>query len=316
MAIIGIDLGGTKVAAARFSADGEIIGRIDRKLEGRTGREVGSLLCSMAGELVSGGSGPTSVGICVPGIAWVNTGSVWAPNIPGWEDYPLRDEIAEALKLAKNDVLLDSDRSCAILGEVWKGAAKGCRNAVFLAVGTGIGAGILVEGRVLRGASGIAGAIGWLALDRPFESKYAGVGCFEYHASGEGLVRVARALRDAGSPVEASGTPGDRLTAAGILEAADQDDTAARKVLDCAIGYWGMAVANLVSLFNPEKIIFGGGVFGPALRYLPEIREEAKKWGQPIAMQQVALEGSRLERDAVLYGAGYLAIKKGEKDQV
>jgi glucokinase len=76
-----------------------------------------------------------------------------------------------------------------------------------------------------------------------------------------------------------------------------------------AVEYWGMAVANLVSLFNPEKIIFGGGVFGPALKFLDAIYDEAKKWGQPISIRHVQLQGSALGNDAGLYGAGYLALK-------
>ena len=77
-----------------------------------------------------------------------------------------------------------------------------------------------------------------------------------------------------------------------------------------AIEYWGMAVANLVSLFNPEKIIFGGGVFGPALKFLDAIYDEAKKWAQPISIDQVQLQGSALGNDAGLYGAGLSGIER------
>ena len=78
------------------------------------------------------------------------TGRVWAPNIPGWDDYPLKAEIQAAISDPSVKVVVDSDRAASILGEAWQGAARGCRNAIFLAVGTGIGAGILVDGRVLR----------------------------------------------------------------------------------------------------------------------------------------------------------------------
>jgi glucokinase len=79
--------------------------------------------------------------------------------------------------------------------------------------------------------------------------------------------------------------------------------------MENAIEYWGMAVANLVSLFNPQKIIFGGGVFGPALKFLDAIYEEATKWAQPISIKQVTLEGSALGADAGLYGAAWLVLK-------
>ena len=314
MAIIGIDLGGTKVASALFETSGAMHGRREEKLAGRTGREVGELICSQAVALRDElSAGLDAVGICVPGIARINTGTVWAPNIPGWQDYPLREELASALKLSADHIHLESDRSGAILGELWKGSARGCRNAVFLAVGTGIGAGILVDGRILRGNSGIAGAIGWMALDRPFENKYDGIGCFEYHSSGEGLMRIYAEMADYTEPaiIPGSEARGQSPNSREILAAAERRDERALKILKRAIGYWGMAVANLVSLFNPEKVIFGGGLFGPALRYLPEIREEALRWGQPVAMAEVTLEPSLTGADAVLYGAGYLALKGG-----
>ncbi len=92
-----------------------------------------------------------------------------------------------------------------------------------------------------------------------------------------------------------------------MFEAYTAGDPLARRIVAQAIEYWGMAVANLVSMFDPEKIIFGGGVFGPAIRFLPEIRAEALKWAQPVAMKQVKLVASKLGDSAALYGAAYIA---------
>src|SRR6185436_14112253 len=99
------------------------------------------------------------------------------------------------------------------------------------------------------------------------------------------------------------------LSAKDVFEAYEMGDELSKKVIANAIKCWGMATANLVSLFNPEKIVFGGGVFGPALKFLDQIYLEAKKWAQPISIQQVKLEGSLLGNDAGLYGAAWLAIK-------
>ena len=101
----------------------------------------------------------------------------------------------------------------------------------------------------------------------------------------------------------------DLFSAKDVFDAYENGDELAKKIITNAIECWGMAVANLVSLFNPEKIIFGGGVFGPALKFLDEIYLEAKKWAQPISIQQVKLQGSALGSDAGLYGAGWLALK-------
>ena len=97
------------------------------------------------------------------------------------------------------------------------------------------------------------------------------------------------------------------LSTSHVFEAFDRRDPIALQVIDDAIQFWGMATANLVSLFNPETIVFGGGVFGPAVRFLDRIGEEARRWAQPIAMQQVRLVASTLGGDAGLYGAARLA---------
>jgi len=319
MSVIGLDLGGTKIAAALLPAHGQPTHREAVALEGRSGRGVGALLLERARALLDAakadGEPADGVGIAVPGIYRAATGTVWAPNIPGWDDYPLLEEVGAAVPEGVT-VRVDSDRACAILGETWRGGATGARNAIFLVVGTGIGAGILTEGRIVRGTGDAAGAIGWLALDRPYRAGYEGVGCFEYHASGPGIAAAARRLirEDASYDGALRRADIDSLTARDVFAAYDDRDPIAVRVLDDAIAYWGMAVANLVSLFNPETIIFGGGVFGPAVRFLERIREEAARWAQPISIQQVALRASQLGEDAVLYGAGRLALLSQSAD--
>jgi len=311
--VIGLDLGATKIAAAVFPSEGHPAHRESVAVEGRTGPEVGSLLVARVRKLLEAAArdavAPTAVGIAVPGIFRSGTGTVWAPNIPGWEDYPLVDEIRAAVPHGVA-VRVDSDRACAILGETWRGGAAGARNAVFLVVGTGIGAGILVEGTLLRGAGDAAGAVGWLALDRPPLDGYEAVGCFEYHASGAGIAAKARRLVEADAAYDGvlRRAPVGTLATRDVFAAYDDGDPVAVRVLDEAVGYWGMAVANLVSLFDPQTIIFGGGVFGPGVRFLERIREEATRWAQPISIRRVVLSVSRLGEDAVLYGAGRLGF--------
>ena len=306
MAFIGVDLGGTKLAAAAFTAGGELLQRETTPLADRRGSAVGALIAAQIGKLAEHHT-LDGAGVCVPGLYRASRGTVWAPNIPGWDDYPLRDELSSALG---RDVglTIDSDRAAYILGESWRGGAAGARDAIFLAVGTGIGAGILTAGRVLRGHGDVAGAIGWLGLDRPYAPRYKNHGCFEDQASGPGLVRVARDLLDdpryRGPLREQAGA----LDTGALFAAHEQDDPIAIQVLDNAIELWGMAAANLVSLFNPEILVFGGGVFGPAARFLDRIRDEARRWAQPLAIEQVRFVVSTLAGDAGLFGAGRLAM--------
>ncbi len=313
MAVVAIDLGGTKLAAAIVSESGTTVARTERPLGARRGPEVGDLAAETARALVRQQSGTIAgLGMCVPGIYSPATGRVWAPNIPGWDDYPLRDELTAALG-SELPVRLASDRACCILGEIWMGAARGCRDAIFLAVGTGIGAGIVSDGRILNGRHGIAGALGWMALERPYRDGYETWGCFEYAASGDGLARAARdAMRQGLIPDGYEGrlARADAITGRDVFEAFEEDDPVATHVIDHAVELWGMAAANLVSLFNPERIIFGGGVFGPAVSLLGRIRAEAERWAQPIAMAKVSLVPAKLGGDAALYGAAKLVLDR------
>ncbi len=315
MPVIALDLGGTKLAAALLSDEGDILISETVQLEKRKGNEVGQLIRQQANLILQKATKKniivSALGICIPGIAHAKTGRVWAPNIPGWEDYPLLEELQQELTNKNISIKIDSDRACYILAEVWKGNARGFSDVIFLGVGTGIGAGIIVNNQVLRGAHDIGGAIGWMALNKPFDKKFIPCGCFEYNASGEGLVKVATELiADKKFPESLLNhkNPAE-LSAKDIFMAHDANDKLAIMVVNNAIEYWGMAVANLVSIFNPEKIIFGGGVFGPALQFLDNIYNEAKKCAQPISIQHVKLEGAALGGDAGLYGAGYLALK-------
>jgi glucokinase len=313
MSVIGMDLGGTKLASAIFKND-EIILQKNLAINKRKGLEVSEIIINQIIEFLEYSKQNdiqiSAIGISVPGIAYSKTGNVWAPNIKGWEDFPLLEEIRK--NIGKNiQIKIDSDRACYILGEVWKGAAKDCKDAIYLAVGTGIGAGILANGEIIRGANDIAGAIGWLALDRPFQNKYISCGCFEHHASGEGIAKITKELLQENPEIKSRLREKNisEITSHDVFAASDNGDELAEKVLNIAIEFWGMTIANLVSLFNPEKIILGGGVFGPAIKFMDRINDEAKKWAQPISITQVEITSSSLGSDAGLYGAGYLALK-------
>lgn len=312
MAIIAIDVGGTKIAGALFSEEGKPVEKVMDVVSGKKGDDVGQIILEQIRSLLklakSSSKSVEAIGICVPGIYDSEKGTVWAPNIPGWDSYPLRDEIMNEMDNCP-PVFIESDRSCYILGEVWKGNARGCKDAIFLAVGTGIGAGILVDGSILRGAGNIAGAVGWLALNRPHQPAYNDYGCFECHASGEGLARMARKAMTDESNYNGilRSKPAQNVTGKDVFSAYGKDDPIAGKVIHETIELWGMGVANLISIFNPETIILGGGVMESSGQFLGQIKAEAARWAQPISFKQVSIELAGLGSDAALYGAAYLA---------
>ena len=324
MEYIGIDIGGTKVSGAIFDNKNNIITTETLYLEGRGGDDAASLIFSLCDKLMNRSSAETSgigstttgsmnIGISIPGIAYSKTGRVWAPNIPEWDNYPLKDKFAK--RYPYSSVTIESDRTCYILGEVSRGAAKGCQNAIFIAVGTGIGAGILIDGRVLHGASDIVGATGWMALKPPYQTEWDGRGCFESFCSGTGIALETRKMVS-----EMVGTqkyngilttyPIDKIGTREIFAAHEQGDPIAAKVIENAIEMWGMAAANFVSLFNPEMVIFGGGVFGPAAKFIDKIYDQALKWAQPIAIRECRFAATLLPDTAGLYGAGAIARMK------
>lgn len=262
MALLGIDLGGSKLALAVFNKSGEVLFKESFAVDNRRGQEVGKFITDKITIFLrraeSEDNSIKSIGISVPGISHISTGTVWAPNIPGWTDYPLLKEVKDIC--GEIPVTIDSDRACYILGESWQGNSKGCRDAIFLSVGTGIGAGILINGEILRGSNDIAGCIGWMALHRPFDKKYIGCGCFEYYASGEGIAKVAKEFLAEQKEYkgELRKKSLEKITSYDVFSAYANDDALAINVISLCVEFWGMAVANLVSLFNPEKIIFGG----------------------------------------------------------
>ena len=314
MPLLAIDLGGTKLAVGVFDEYGNLMHSKKDSIAGKKGEEVGHLIAENIISIInSNNSQVEAIGISVPGISNNKDGTVWAPNIPGWDNYPLIHEIRRIT--GKIPVSVESDRSCYILGEMWQGNAKGTDNAIFLAVGTGIGAGIVVDGNVLHGANDIVGAIGWMALHQPFKEEYVQCGCLEHNASGNGIAKMARQL--IGSDNQYSGVlknkPVAEITSHDVLDAYNTNDAIAVQVLNSAVLFWGMAIANLISIFNPEKILLGGGVFGPAIKFIPAIRHEAMKWAQPISSKQVTIEPSLLGSAAGMYGAGYLALQLIQK---
>jgi glucokinase len=316
----GIDVGGTKISSALFTKTGGILGKTKVAIDGSGGEraagQIGEAILSLGKTAARVGGRLLAVGVSVPGIVYSESGCVWAPNIPGWDRYPLRERLErEAAAWPGRSgtpfpLILESDRSAYVTGEAWRGAAAGASDAVFLAVGTGIGAGILVGGRLVHGHEDIAGAVGWFGLAPEFKPVYADMGCFEAEASGNSVGRKARELIGAGRPslmLELAGGRMENVTAETVVAAARRKDPLALEVVaDCA-RYLAMGVANIVSMLNPGVVVLGGGLFQAADIFLEPVRREFRKWAQPMAAENVRIEISALGEDAGLYGCGKLA---------
>ena len=279
--VLAVDLGGTKTAIARVDEHGTV-------RDHRTLTAAQSVDESVA-QIAAACADVEAVGVIVPGIYTPATGRAWCPNLWGMEEVPLRDALK---KQASAAVFIDSDRSGYVLGESWLGAARGLRHVVFIAIGTGIGVGILSDGMLIRGAGGIAGATGWFALNPEWKDVYRETGCWEAEAAGPAVARL-------------SGLPDARA----VVAAARAGDASALGVLQRAADYTAMGVANLISALNPEAVVLGGGLMvGAGDLLLDRIRAEVPRWAQPIAASRCRIDITQLGDTAGLLGAARLAL--------
>ncbi len=290
--VLAIDLGGTKVAFAVVDADGAVRARTKRPShEGGMAVSHEGLAASAADTVHAAGLRWTDVraaGVVVPGIYNPATGRAWAPNLWGRDEVALGDELRRHLPVP---VVIDSDRSGYVLGESWLGAARGSTDVVFLAVGTGIGAGILSHGRLVRGSGGIAGAVGWFALDPRWREDFGRMGGFETEAAGPALARRLGAA-----------------SAEDVAAAARRGDAAARRAVDETVEWLAMGIANLISALNPQVVVLGGGLMQASDLFLDPVRRAVRRWAQPFAVEQCRIELTALGEDAALYGAARLAF--------
>ncbi len=314
MAVLAVDLFSTRFTCAAISKSGLILEKETTDISGCRGQEVSNLIRQKTRKIITDFTNKPiqirSLGIGVPGIYFSRSGEVWAPNIPGWQNYNLKKEVSNFLVDYKILVKIASKRTCDILGESWLGAAKKCRNAIFLSIGTGIGAGVLIDGKILHGFNDGAGASGWMALKQPYKEEYRNKGCFEHLASSKGLLNYVNSALESKKNYKGILKNKEPLTAQDIFTAYEMKDALATEALNSVVELWGMASANLINLFNPEILIFGGMLFGPAVKFIPEIRNEAEKWTHPLFFKQVKFVPSQLGENAGLLGAGHLALKK------
>jgi len=302
--VVALDVGGTKIACGLFREDGTLLYHNTVATSQESVEVSVSQLAVLAGGAVSHAPKDvvtSGVGIVVPGWVDHKARTVWAPNIHGWEHIQIQQMLSEEIPLP---IILDSDRSGYVKGEVWLGVARGLKDVVFLAVGTGIGAGILANGEIIHGHDDLAGAVGWLALNPQFQEIYSRMGCFEAEASGGSLGRKGKERLDV--TILPRGV--DSVTAKEVLEAADSGNAGAAEIVSQVAIYLGMGVANLISTLNPEMIVLGGGLFQTGSPLHVRVRDECLRWAQPFAVRRTRIEISSLGERAGLAGAARIAL--------
>lgn len=330
---IGVDLGGTNLRIAAVDEEGKLIEKVTLGTQVTLGRDhVINDMCDavlrMADKFKSRAR-LVGIGIGVPGIIDMRTGMLReSPNLPGWAEYPVRAEIEKRLGTR---VLLENDANAAALGEKWLGAAREFEDMAMITLGTGVGGGLVLGGRIWHGMTGMAGEFGHIMVEPEGHPCGCGSrGCVEQYASATAIVRMAREAVAAGASsrlVTASSNP--EFSAKAVYNLAIQGDVEAQKIFRRAGRALGMVLAALVNGLNLPIYVIGGGVSSAWEAFSPSLFEELRQRSmvyaatapaqaedgrgaaarvEPHGTTKTIITRALLGSDAGLYGAACLAL--------
>lgn len=309
---IAVDLGGTRVRVAISNRELTLAGRIEEKtdLSGGADGAIEQIVRLVRRSTQAAGVDLSQIGrlaIATPGPLNTRLGIVYTPpNLREWGDLPLRDRLEERLSVP---VTIANDANVAGLGEYFYGAGRGTGTMVYLTVSTGIGGAVVVEGKLLEGASGTAGEIGHMTIDRHGPICACGnVGCLEMLASGTAIGRIFQQGLDAGEPsVACQWLQGRDATAADCARAAALEDAFAAAVFLDAAEALGTGVVNCVHIFNPDLVVLGGGVTRAGALLFDPVRRVVERYTMAVPLGAVRIVPAELGEDVGLVGAAALA---------
>jgi len=318
--VLGIDLGGTKVLTGVINSRGKVVS-CDRDITpvAKGQDAVVRTICESADRSVNGaGASVTDLvaaGIGIPGPSNPRTGILFtSPHLPGWCDVPIRSIMEEALGIK---AFLINDANAAAVGELHFGAARGARNMIYITVSTGIGSGVIIDGEIYTGSNGTAGELGHMTIDDNGPRCNCGNnGCWESVASGTALAREARKRINEGartSILDYVGGEVEQVTAKVIHQAAQDDDSLAKELIQHSAYYLGVGLANLLNIFNPEVIVIGGGLSNMGDRLLQPAYKEAERRAFKRNYQDVRFAQAELGHNSGIIGAAIFALEQMNK---
>jgi len=314
--ILGVDLGGTKIAAALATTRGEILARGRSPTHAQTGPDaVIESICATINEVLSAKALEPSlllgIGIAAAGVIdSVNGKVIFSPNLPGWHEVPLRDAIEQQFGIP---AYLGNDANLAALGEWHFGVGEKVANLIYVTVSTGIGGGIIADGKLYTGACGAAGEIGHMTIDvNGPRCRCGNVGCWEALASGtalarEAVMRITEGART--SIIELVGGDVSKIDAKIVGLAARQGDELAQKLVSHLGYYFGVGLANLVNIFNPELILIGGGVAKIGDLLLQPAIKVVKERAFSTSANAVEIKPATLGDDSGIMGAAAFVLE-------
>jgi len=313
---IAVDIGGTHTRAALINSVGRILNRTRILTQPQLGLAAGLEEIASAIHTVIGTTPPeqiSGIGVATPGLVDPWQGIAFSPvNLPGWEDVRLKDVMESRFKCPTR---VGNDANLAALGEYRFGAGRGSRNMIYLTISTGIGGGIINEGQLVLGRRGFAGEVGHCTIDANGPRCRCGnLGCLEAMASGSALARDARAaIADGQASLMLRLAGGDPNAIDGeiIAQAVVRGDDLAKRLVDRAGVYIGIAIVNLMYIFDTELFVLGGGVSNLGDPLFAAIKRTVAERALPVARQDVPIVPAALGDDAGLLGAAALVFHPG-----
>jgi len=307
-----IDMGATHMSIALADFTGRIHQESEFPFDIKDGPEVCLTKASQNLQKMLEGQGLSTaslsaIGIGVPGPVITDAGMVVAPPImPGWDRYPIRTSLE---KMWKRPITLNNDAELGALGEWAYGAGRGEKNIAYIKVGSGVGAGLILNKQIYGGTMGAAGEIGHLTIDENGPLCNCGNrGCLEAFAGGHAIARQGQALAKSGKRTLLAEIPHDKINAYEVAEAARRGDLQAQEILRRAGTYIGIAIAGLINLFNPSVVIIGGGVAQVGDIMTVPIRQAVRERAMRASEQSVRITTGMLGRRSVLIGATVQAV--------
>ena len=313
--VIAVDIGGTKIMLALFSHEGKLI---DRELcftlaEQGLDRIIGRMSSTIESLLKRSGLVPSQAGaICIACAGGIDTARgvvvTPSPHLPGWEEAPLADIIKRKFLV---DVYVVNDASAAALGEHRYGVGKGMNNLVLLTLGTGIGGGIIIDGKLYLGSVGGAGELGHMTIDADGpECGCGNIGCLEILASGKAVEKQAaeRLRKGEKSSLADIFKKNSKITAEEVGSAARNGDKLAQDIITRAAYYLGIGLVNITNIFNPELIIIGGGMAELGEMIIGQGRKMVAERPFSINSRAVRIVKAELGNQAGIYGAAAFAL--------
>jgi glucokinase len=315
---VAIDLGGTQVRVALADRELNLTGIIKEPADHSNGprgivHQVARMFETSLGETGTARGAVQRGVVASPGPLDTSTGIVYgAPNMPGWEDeVPLKEMAEETFGFPIKPV---NDANVAAAGEFRRGAGRGTRNMVYLTVSTGIGGGVIIEGRLLEGTRGMAGEIGHITIDMHGPVCNCGnIGCLEALASGTNIGRRFREALNAGEQSAVSGwLDGRQATAIDVSRGAAEGDPLASRIWSDCMTALGFGVVSCIHIFNPDIVVLGGGVTNAGDAVFDPVRDVVRRHTMPLPRQGVEIVRAQLRDNAGLYGAASLAVESME----